>query len=85
MRGRQIATVEDVQALALEHRSVCMDAEGQRPMPAAVVVNMPAAVVLSRLARGLYVYERPAKPNWTQLDPKGAQHDQRPDDPTHQS
>lgn len=60
-RGWQVKTLEDLARLRKERRAVIgLDPSSvTKPLPAAIVLNMPGSVILSRIYFGLYVYEKP--------------------------
>lgn len=72
-QGERVVGVWSLTRLAEEKRSV-ITAHRVRPMPAAVVLNMPCMVVLRMIERGLFVYEkaeRNPKPNPWRRNQKG--------------
>ena len=62
MNPIQIKTLEQLEAAALERRSVfCPESKGlmkTKPMPAAFVISMQARMVLNLMRAGLYVYTK---------------------------
>jgi len=61
MRGKPVTSLEELEAARLDHRSVIGEVWNRRPMPAAVLMNMSGTVILRRLRRGLWIYEKPKR------------------------
>jgi len=58
----QITTLDELQKAIEEKRSVVFDIKiaNQRPMPAAVLMNMVGFVIYSRFRKGTYIYQKNA-------------------------
>lgn len=63
MKGAKIETLALLRFYALSKRSVIVPTScwHQKPIPAAVVLNMQAICVLRLFDRGMYLYEKPKK------------------------
>lgn len=62
-QGQKITTLEQLEKMALDKKSLIQLAPFDTPIPAAVVINMSAITVLRKIRSGLFVYNAPPKNN----------------------
>lgn len=68
MKLKQVKSVEQIENLALERKSVIAINRGNKPMPAAVMISMQCRCVLAYIKHGLYVYEPKKKTGFNTKD-----------------
>lgn len=58
----RIETLEGLEAAMNDHRAVVIPGTvWEKPKPAAVIIHLPALVLLRLLRKGIYLYERKEK------------------------
>lgn len=61
---KKVKTLEELQNAAFEKKAVKSEKRGmcfERPIPAAVILNMAGTTILRLFQDGLYVYEKPKR------------------------